>query len=180
MCRFLRAAGVDERRCCLSMESDCTCSVHSQLLPGTKLIWASSSPWTEGTPSKVKESGFLQLRLLKVKVKDGLKHPCQNWGSVNKEFFGAAGKKAKTWLKENNKQMVGPRSSHSLGVGIDWPKREGHYSGGGLGSLAKKIEAESQDLGLWQMLWENWARKKIFFLEDIWACISSDQSRPKF
>lgn len=60
-----------------------------------------------------------------------MKNPRQHWGTVNKEFFAAAGKKAKTWLKENNKQMVEPRSSNWLGVEIHLPEREGCGTGGG-------------------------------------------------
>lgn len=41
-----------------------------QLLPGTKLVCASSSTWAECAPFKIKESGFLQLWLLKVNERD--------------------------------------------------------------------------------------------------------------
>ncbi|OPJ85388.1 hypothetical protein AV530_011803 [Patagioenas fasciata monilis] len=50
--------GVEQRRCCSSIQSDCTCSVPSHLLPGTKIMCAPSSPQAEHTPSKIKESGF--------------------------------------------------------------------------------------------------------------------------
>lgn len=57
---FFIAPGVKQESCFLSTQTDCTCSVTSQLLPGTKLMCSLSSSWAERTPSKVKDSGFHQ------------------------------------------------------------------------------------------------------------------------